>query len=75
MRMKFAQKVDQFESFPSTSCCLQKFPPNKMEKFGWLDMRGSIRDVYLFIYIWWAVGDGLAGKGFISKLRWGTSEA
>ena len=33
--MKLTQKVDHFtvfESFPSTSCCSQKFPPNKIEK-------------------------------------------
>ena len=43
-------KVDQFigfESFPSTSCCSQNFPPNKMEKFGWLDVQGSIRNFYI----------------------------
>ena len=37
--MKLTQKVDHFtvsESFPSTSCCSQKFPPNKIEKkAGW----------------------------------------
>jgi len=65
--MKLTQKVDHFtvfNSFPSTSCCLQKFPPNKVETFGWLDVRGSIRDVY----IGWVAGDGLAGKGYSSKL-------
>ena len=41
-----------FQSFPNTSCCSQKFPPNKIEKIGWLDMRGSIRDVF----IGWVVG-------------------
>jgi len=34
-------------------------------------MRGSIRDVY----IGWVVGDGLAGKGYSSKLWLDTSEA
>jgi len=65
--MKFTQKVDHFtvfKSFPSISCCSQKFPPNKMEKIGWLDMQGSIRDVC----IGWVMGDGLAGKGYSSKL-------
>jgi len=59
--MKLTQKVNHFtvlESFPSTSWCSQKFPPNKKEKFGWLDVRGGIRDVY----IGWVVGDGLVGK-------------
>ena len=35
MRMKLTQKVDYFtvfKSFPSTSCCSQKFPPNNLEK-------------------------------------------
>ena len=36
---KLTQKVDHFtvfESLPSTSCCLQKFLPNKIEKLaGW----------------------------------------
>ena len=42
MRMKFTQKVDYFtvfKSFPNTSCCSQKFPPN--------NVRGSIRDVFI----------------------------
>jgi len=44
MRTKLAQNVDHltvFESFPSTSCCSHKFPPNEIEKFGWLDMQGA----------------------------------
>ena len=48
--MKLTQKVDYFtvfESFPSTSCCSQKFPPNKIEKTDWLDVRSSVRDVYI----------------------------
>jgi len=39
MRMKLTQKVDHFTVFknlPSTSCCSQKFPPNNLEKIGWL---------------------------------------
>ena len=35
--MKHTQNVDHFtmfESFPSTSFCSQRFPPNKIEKFG-----------------------------------------
>ena len=39
MQTKLTQKVDHFtvfESLPSTSCCLQKFPPNDLEKqAGW----------------------------------------
>ena len=34
MQIKLTQKVDHFtviESFPSTSCCLQKFPSNTIE--------------------------------------------
>ena len=39
MQMKLTQKVDHFivfESFPSTSCCSQKFLPNKIEKLAGL---------------------------------------
>ena len=48
--MKLTQKVDHFtvfKSFPSTSCCSQKFLPNNLEKISWLDVRGSIRDVFI----------------------------
>ena len=65
-QMKFTQKVDYFtmsESFPSTNFCWQKFPPNKIEQFGWLDIRCSIRDTY----IRWVAGDGLVGKCYSSK--------
>ena len=71
--MKLKQKVDHFtvfESLPSTSCCSQKFPTNKIEKNGWLDVQGSTGDVY----IGWVVRNGLEGKGYSSKLWWGTSE-
>jgi len=34
-------------------------------------MQSSIRDVF----IGWVAGDGLAGKGYSSKLWYGTSEA
>jgi len=64
--MKLTQKVDYFtvfKSFSSTSCCSQKLLPNNLEKIGWLDMRGSIRDDF----IGWVAGDGLAGKGDSSK--------
>ena len=67
MQKKLTQKVDHFtvfESFPSISSCSHKFPPNRIEKIGWLNMRGSISDVY----IGWVVGNGLAGKGYSSKL-------
>ena len=53
--MELTQKVDHFtvfESFPTTSCCSQKFPLNKIEKIGCLDLQGSIRDVN----IGWVVG-------------------
>jgi len=71
-RMKLTQKVDNFtvfKSFPSTCCCSQKFPPNNLEKISWLDVRSSVRD----IFIGWGMGDGLAGKGYSSKLflYWG----
>ena len=63
--MKLAKKVDHFivfKSFPSTSCCSQKFPPNNLEKIGWLDVQGRV------VFIGWGAGDGLAGKGYSSKL-------
>jgi len=49
-RIKLTQNADHFtvfKSFPSTSCCSQKFPPNNLEKIGWLDMQGSIRDAFI----------------------------
>jgi len=55
MLTKLTQKVNHFtvfESFPSTSCCSQKFLPNKIKKLGWLDVQGSIRNAY----IGWVVG-------------------
>ena len=39
--IKLTQKVDHFtvfNSFPSISCCSQKFLPNNFEKIGWLDV-------------------------------------
>jgi len=65
--MKLTQKVDHltvFKSLPSTSYCSQKFMPNNLQKIGWLDVRGSIRDVF----IRWMVGDGLEGIGYSSEL-------
>jgi len=59
--MKLTQKVDHFivfKSLPLTSCCSHKFPPNNLKKIGWLDVQGSIRDVF----IGWVARDGLAGK-------------
>jgi len=50
MWAKLTQKVDHFtvfKSFPSTSCSSQKFPPNNLEKIGWLNVRGSIWDVFI----------------------------
>jgi len=58
--MKVTQKVDHFtvfNSFPSTSGCSQKFPIT-YKKIRWLDVRGSIRDVF----IGWVGGGVLAGK-------------
>ena len=63
---KLTQKVDHFtvfESFPCASCCSQKFLPNKTEIFGWLDVRGSIRDVN----IGWVAGNGLAGRVMVQN--------
>jgi len=67
--MKLTQKehVDHFsvfKIFPSTSCCSQKFLPNNLENFGWLDVRSSIRDVFIEL----GAGDGLAGKRLQFKL-------
>ena len=40
MRIKPTQKLDHFtvfESFPSTGCCSQKYPPNNFKKLvGWM---------------------------------------
>jgi len=66
--MKLSQKVDHFTVFKSFPSYSQKFLPNN---FGWLDVPGSIRDVF----VGWVAGDGLAGKGYSSKLLQGTSEA
>jgi len=47
---KLTQKVDYFtafENFPSTECWSQNLLYKKLEKFGWLDVSGSIRDVYI----------------------------
>ena len=46
-----------FESLPSTSCCSQKFPPNNLTC-----------KVYQQCFQWVGGGDGLAGKGYSSKL-------
>jgi len=65
--MKLTKNLDHFtvfKSFPSTSCCSQKFPPNNLQKIGWLDVQGSIRDVF----IEWVAGDGFGGKDYSSKL-------
>ena len=61
MQMKLTQKVDHFtvfEGLPSTSCCSQKFSSNNLEKIGWLDVWGSIRDVF----IGWMHGRRWTGK-------------
>jgi len=53
--MKLTQKLDHFtvlKNFPSTGCCSQKFLSNYLEKIGLLDVRGSIRDVF----VGWGVG-------------------
>ena len=67
--MKLTQKLDHFtvfKSFPSTSCCSQKFLPNNLEKLAGLTCEVVIRDVSMG----WGVGGGdvLAGKGYSSKL-------
>ena len=66
-QMKLTQKVDHFtmfKSFPNTSCCSQKFPPNNLEKISLLDVRGSIGDAFIGS----VEGDRLVGKGYGSKL-------
>ena len=47
--MKLTQKVDHFTVFKSFpySCCSQKFLPSNLEKIDWLDVRGSISDVFI----------------------------
>ena len=49
MRVKLAQKVDHFtmfESFPSNSCCSEKFSPNKTENLvTWTCEVRSIKNV------------------------------
>jgi len=64
--MKLTQKVDHFtvfESFPSTSCRCSEKKKFKIEKIGWLDVRGSIRDVY----IGWVVGMDLREKVIVQN--------
>jgi len=59
-QMKLKQKVDhltEFKNFLSTSCCSQKFPPNKKEIFDWLDMQGSIKGC-----LHWMGGGGWTGR-------------
>ena len=63
MQTKLTQKVDHFTMFESFPSCSQKFPPN----FGWLDMRGSIRDDF----IGWVVGVEV----YSTKWWWGMYEA
>ena len=43
----------------------------KIKKIRWLDVRGSVRDVFIGL----VAGDGLAGKGYTSKLLQGIGEA
>jgi len=55
-RMILTQKVDHFtvfESFPSTSCCSQKFPPNN-----WLVGRARLYQGCLH----WLGGGGWTGR-------------
>ena len=56
MRMKLTQKMDDFTVFKnfSTSCCLLRFPPNKIENLAsWMSevVSGML------------AGVGMAGKG------------
>ena len=61
MRTKLTQKVDHFtvfESFPCTSCCSQKFSPNKIEKIGWLSEAGWTYEVVSGMFTlggWWGM--------------------
>ena len=68
-RLKLTQKVDQFiliESFPSTRCCLKKFPPNKVKNLaswpseaisglfmlgGWQELKSCIDGGQMLEYI------------------------
>ena len=55
--MKLTQKVDHFtvfKGFPSTSCCSQKFPPNKIK-----NLASWTCEVESGMF---ALGDGMAGK-------------
>ena len=64
--MKLTQKVDHFtmfNSFPSTSGCSQKFPPNNLKLDGW-----TCEVVSGMFSLGWGAGDGLAGKGYSSEL-------
>ena len=66
--MKLTQKLDHFtvfESFPSTSCCSQKFLPNNSEKIHRLDVQGSITDVF----IGW--GRGMDWREKVTVQNWG----
>ena len=63
--MKLTQKVDHFtvfKSFPSTSSCSQNFSPNNLEKIGGLDVRSSIRDVFIGWGQGWTGGKRLQFK-------------
>jgi len=65
MRMKLTQKVEHFtvvKSFPSTSYYPQNFLPNNLEKISWLDVRGSIRDVFIGLGAGWTGGKRLQFK-------------
>ena len=65
MQIKLTQKIDQFtviESFPSTSCCLQKFPPNTTENLaGWMSEEVS----EMHAQVGWVAGMECREKGGI----------
>jgi len=57
--MELTQKVDHFtvfKSFPSTSCCSQKFPPNNLVK------NRLVGRARMFSLGRWVERDGLAEK-------------
>ena len=64
--MKLTQKVDWFiviQSFPSTSFCLYKFLPNKIENLA------SCKNEVILEMLTLGGGDGMRDKGWSTKYR------
>ena len=74
MKMKLTQKVDHFTVFKNSLALVAARRSSRQitQKglAGW-NVQGSIRDVF----IGWGAGDGLAAKGYSSKLWESTIEA